>query len=235
MLGEEGKVMRAEERGSKAEASGKKENRASGLGQNPGNWPSRGVDTPRSPSIFNPLLALFHRWRPLALGIGFLGLVVGAYLLGRCATLPAAAAQGADDSKSKADSTTHHSSLTPGANATRLAEGTSSRQVVAYIYGSIPITREDLGEYLIARQGAERLELMVNYRIVELACQKKGITITDAEVDAALALDLKRMNILSVKEFDKQILKKNKTTLYEYKEDVLRPKLALAKMCRSQI
>ena len=105
--------MRAEERGSKAEASGKKENRASGLCQNPGNWPSRGVDTPRSPSIFSS-------WRPLALVIGFLGLVVGAYFLGRCATLPAAAAQGADDSKSKTDASAHHLSLTPGANATRL-------------------------------------------------------------------------------------------------------------------
>src|SRR5713101_2374614 len=211
MLGEEDKVMRAEERGSKVEAGVKKENRASGACQRPGNWPNRGVDTSRSPSIFNPPISLFHRWRPLALGIGFLSLVVGAYLLGRCATLPAAAAaQGADDSKSKTDSGAHHSSLTPGANATRLAEGASSRQVVAYIYGSIPITREDLGEYLIARQGAERLELMVNHRIIELTCQKKGIVVTDAEVDAALAEDLKRMNILSVKEFDNQILKKNK-------------------------
>src|SRR5438105_14620031 len=156
MLGEEGKVMGAEERGSKVEAGGKKENRASGACQRPSNWPNQGVDTPRSPSIFSS-------WRPLALVIGFLGLVVGAYFLGRCATLPAAAAQGADDSKSKTDASPHHLSLTPGANATRLGEGASSRQVVAYIYGSIPITREDLGEYLIARQGAERLELMVNH------------------------------------------------------------------------
>jgi len=227
--------MRAEERGSKVEAGVKKENRANGACQRPGNWPNQGVDTPRSPWIFNPRLSTFHRWRPLALGIVFLGLVVGAYLLGRCATLPAAAAQGADDSKSKTDASAHHSSLTPAANATRLAEGASSRQVVAYIYGSIPITREELGEYLIARQGAERLDLMVNHRIIDLVCQKKGITVTDAEVDAALAADLKRMNILSVKEFVNQILKKNKTTLYEYKEDVLRPKLALDKMCRSQV
>jgi parvulin-like peptidyl-prolyl isomerase len=226
MLGEEDKVMRAEERGSKVEASVKKENRASGV--RPGLANHRGVDTPRSPSIFS-------RWRPLALGIGFLGLVVGAYLLGRCATLPAAAAQGADDSKSKTDSSAHHPSLAPGANATRLAEGASSRQVVAYIYGSIPITRDDLAEYLIARQGAERLDLLVNHRIIELTCQKKGITVTDAEVDAALAEDLRRMNIPSVKEFVNQILKKNKATLYEYREDVLRPKLALAKMVRSQV
>jgi parvulin-like peptidyl-prolyl isomerase len=168
--------------------------------------------------------ALFNRWRPVALGASFLGLVVGAYFLGRFVTLPAAAAAQGDDSKGK--DTTHHSSLTTHQD---------SRQVVAYIYGSIPITREELGEYLIVRQGAERLELMVNGRIIELACQKKGIVVTDAEIDAALAEDLKKMNIPSVKDFIKQVLNKNKATLYEYKEDVLRPKLALAKLCRGQV
>jgi parvulin-like peptidyl-prolyl isomerase len=169
-------------------------------------------------------LRLFNRWRPAALVAGFLGLVVGAYFLGRFATLPAAAAAQGDDSKAK--DTTHRSSVTTHQDA---------RQVVAYIYGSIPITREELGEYLIARQGAERLELMVNGRIIELACQKKGIVVSDAEVDAALAEDLKKMNIPSVKDFIKQVLNKNKATLYEYKEDVLRPKLALAKLCRGQV
>src|SRR5207245_6251504 len=119
----------------------------------------------------------------------------------------------------------HHSPLTTHPD---------SRQVVAYIYGSIPITREELGEYLIARQGAERVDLMINGRIIDRACQKKGIVVTDAEVHAALAEDLKKMNIPSVKDFIK-VLEKNKTTLYEYKEDVLRPKLALAKLCRGQV
>jgi len=84
--------------------------------------------------------------RPVLLGVGFLGLVAGAYFLGRFAGLPtaAAAAPGTDDPKTKTDSTTHHSSLTPH-------QDDQSRQVVAYLYNSIPITREDLGEYLIAR------------------------------------------------------------------------------------
>jgi hypothetical protein len=163
------------------------------------------------------------RLRPVFWGIGFLGLVTGAYFLGRCAGLPtAAAASATDNPKTKIDSTPH-------------PDAAESRQVVAYIYNSVPITREDLGEYLIVRQGAERLELMVNRRIIDLACQKKGIVVTDAEVDAALAQDLKRMNVASVKEFVNVILKKEKTTLYEFKEDVIRPKLALAKMCRDQV
>ncbi len=207
--------MRTEEQGSKAEESGKNQRRG---------W--RFVSLSRW-SILDPRSPRFNRWRPLALGTVFLGLVVGAYFLGRCATLPAAAAAQGDDPKSTTDSTTRHSPLTAHHDA-------SSRQVVAYIYGSIAITRQELGEYLIARQGAERLDLMVAGRIIDLTCQKKGIVVNDAEVDAALAEDLIKMNIPSIKDFVK-VLEKNKTTLYEYKEDVLRPKLALAKLCRGQV
>jgi hypothetical protein len=161
-------------------------------------------------------------WRPLAFGLGFLALMSGAYYLGRCTTLPSAAAAtpGVGD--------------TPKDSATK-KEGDHSRQVVAYIYGSIPLTREDLGEYLIARQGAERLDLMVNRRIIDLACQKKGIVVTDAEVEAALADDLKSMNVPSVKDFVNVVLKRYQKTLYEWKEDVIRPKLALSKLCRDQV
>src|SRR5262249_7011921 len=45
----------------------------------------------------------------------------------------------------------------------------------------------------------------------------------------------KRMNIPTVKDFVNGVLLKNKVTLYEYKEDNLRPKLAMAKLCRSQV
>src|SRR5687768_6887277 len=50
-----------------------------------------------------------------------------------------------------------------------------ARRVVAFIHGNIPISREELGEYLIARFGAERLEFLVNRRIIELECQKRRI------------------------------------------------------------
>src|SRR5260370_34641566 len=40
-----------------------------------------------------------------------------------------------------------------------------SQRVVAYIHGNIPVTREELGEFLIARQGASKVELLVNRRL----------------------------------------------------------------------
>jgi parvulin-like peptidyl-prolyl isomerase len=107
-------------------------------------------------------------------------------------------------------------------------------RVVAYIYGSVPITREDLGEYLIARMKQEKVENLVNRRIIDVACQKRGIEVTEAEVEAALIRDLEPIK-LSKADFVQKILKQRGTTLYEYKEDVLKPALMLTKICQPQI
>jgi hypothetical protein len=110
------------------------------------------------------------------------------------------------------------------------------RRVVAYIYGNVPITREDLGEYLIARFGADRLEFLVNRRIIDMACQARGITVSDAEVDAQLKEDIASFGgNITEKDFVNVILKRYNKSLYEWREDVIRPKLALSKFCRHQI
>lgn len=109
-----------------------------------------------------------------------------------------------------------------------------SQRVVAYIYGTVPITREDLGEYLIARQGADKLELLVNKRIIEHACQEAGITVTAAEVEAALDQDCGVMKI-NRNEFINRVLKQYGKTLYEWKEDVLKPRLMLQKYCQNRV
>jgi parvulin-like peptidyl-prolyl isomerase len=109
-----------------------------------------------------------------------------------------------------------------------------ARRVVAYIHNNIPITREDLGEYLIARLGAERVEFLVNHRIIEHACQSKRIQISDAELNAQLADDIKAMGI-NAADFENKVLKRFNKTLFEYREDVVRPKLALAKFCQDRV
>jgi parvulin-like peptidyl-prolyl isomerase len=107
-------------------------------------------------------------------------------------------------------------------------------QPVAYVYGAIPITRADLGEYLIARFGADRLDALINRRIIDHVCQEKGIEVTAAEVENALAEDLKGLNVDKL-DFVKKILKHYNKTLYEWKEDVIKPRLMLAKLCRDRI
>jgi hypothetical protein len=110
-----------------------------------------------------------------------------------------------------------------------------SQRVVAYIYDSIAITREDLGEYLIARMGAERLNNLVNRRIIEKACREKGIEVTEAEVEAELATMIKPLGVVTLKDFEEKILKPRKTTLYEWKEDSVRPSLMMKKLCRDRV
>jgi PPIC-type PPIASE domain len=109
-----------------------------------------------------------------------------------------------------------------------------TNRVVAYYYGNEAITREQLGDYLIARYGAERLELMVNKMIIDRACQARHIEVTASEVEAELAENLNTMHIQR-KEFVEKVLKSYKKNLFEWKEDVIRPKLQLSKMCRDKV
>src|SRR5262249_726950 len=50
-------------------------------------------------------------------------------------------------------------------------------RVVAFVHQNQPITRQDLGEYLLARYGPDKLPLLVNKRILDAACQARGIVV----------------------------------------------------------
>ncbi|HEX3313662.1 MAG TPA: hypothetical protein VHR72_02170 [Gemmataceae bacterium] len=109
-------------------------------------------------------------------------------------------------------------------------------RVVAYINDNEPIYREDLAEYLIARFGAERLEFFVNRIIIEHACKAKGIFVTDTQIELQLREDLKGIgNGVTEQLFEKEILSRYHKTIFEWKEDVIRPKLMLSHLCRPMI
>jgi hypothetical protein len=110
----------------------------------------------------------------------------------------------------------------------------ADKRIVAYIYGNIPVTREELGDFLINRGGYSKLELLVNKKIIEIEAARRNITITPNEIEAALGNDLRTMD-LSVKEFTEKILPRYNKTLYEWEEDVIKPRLLLGKMCQDNI
>jgi hypothetical protein len=112
--------------------------------------------------------------------------------------------------------------------------GDPGKRVVAYIYGTIPITREELGEYLIQRYGPEKLELLVNKRIIEKVAAEQQIEVTAAEIEAGLLDDLKGVAV-NREEFVKRVLGQYHKSLYEWKEDVIRPRLLLTKLCRKNV
>src|SRR5262249_1943986 len=85
-----------------------------------------------------------------AAGAGLLtAALVGVFYWGRCGGLAEARAQSPQPP-----------SLNP--NLPLSAQRAQPGHVVAYIYGNTPITREELGEYLIERLGAERIDFLVN-------------------------------------------------------------------------
>src|SRR5262245_34756609 len=88
-------------------------------------------------------------------GAGLLGATTLGFWLGQGAPMPGAFAQ--------------QPAPAPAPAAAPGQPSDYSQRVVAYIYGSVPITRQDLGEYLIERFGAGRLELLVNKKVIEHA------------------------------------------------------------------
>jgi hypothetical protein len=122
--------------------------------------------------------------------------------------------------------------VVPVAATTPAAE---AQRVVAYVYGTTPVTREEYGDYFISLYGKERLELYVNKRIIEMYCAKKGVDITPTEITAAIDEDCKRMNISRADFIDKVLANRYKKSLDEWRNDVMKPRLLLAKMCRNNI
>src|SRR5262245_26011342 len=178
-----------------------------------------------------------RNWQKWAIGTGVAGLVGLAFCVGRMTSVPQAAAAPTTTPAPKTDKTPARPAGAPVAGAPAAVQerpSDYSRRVVAYHHGTIPITREDLGEYLIARQGAEKLELLVNRRIIEQACKEKGIVVSGAEVEATFADDLKELK-LPLNDFKNRLLKEYRKTLYEWKEDVVWPKIALTKLCRDRV
>jgi hypothetical protein len=105
---------------------------------------------------------------------------------------------------------------------------------VGLIYGQIPVTREELGEFLIARGGYEKVELLVNKRIIEVEAARRNIAVTNTEVRAALEEDVRGLGI-SYDDFRTKVLPRYNKSLYEWTEDVVKPRLLLTKMCRDQV
>ncbi|HEY7313992.1 MAG TPA: peptidylprolyl isomerase [Gemmataceae bacterium] len=113
--------------------------------------------------------------------------------------------------------------------------GPRARRAVAFYNGQTPITREDFGEFLIARYGAEQVEFLINRRIIDKECQAHEITVTPEEIDKALGDDLKKLGAIDLKVFKKDFLGPYNKNLYEWREDVIRPRLQMAKLCRDRV
>src|SRR5688572_1825505 len=69
------------------------------------------------------------------------------------------------------------------------------KRVVAYVYGSTPITREEFGEYLIHQVGREKVRLFVNRKIIETAAARQNIVVTPQEIDSIIDQDCGKLGM----------------------------------------
>lgn len=162
----------------------------------------------------------------IVISAGVFGLAAVGFLWSRSGSLPRATAAPPPAPPQQAQpapvTTAHHET------------SDYSKRVVAYVYDTVPLTREELGEYLIARFGKDRVNNFVNRRIIEMAAKERGIEVTDAEVDADLTETLKSLNTTR-SDFVSKLLKPYGKNMYEWKEDVIKPRILLAKLCRDRV
>jgi hypothetical protein len=117
--------------------------------------------------------------------------------------------------------------------ATAKVEPADPARIIAVFGNNVQITRQEFGEYLIARD-SKRLEQFINKRILEQFCQERGVSVTDAEMDAQILEDLGKMNI-DPKQLLDQVLSHYNMTFYEWREDVIRPQLMMKKIVQNMV
>jgi hypothetical protein len=173
------------------------------------------------------------RRRPWIRGLAFAGVAAAGYVFGMSSDRLVAqppALPGTPPAQAPAQS--------PAPPTPKLAKTEEpDRRIVGYITSDnqlIAITREELGDFLIARGGHEKLELLANRKIVELEAARRGITVTTVEIKAKLEEDLRGLGV-TLRDFERVILPRINKSLYEYIEDVIRPQLMLTKMCQDRV
>jgi len=110
-----------------------------------------------------------------------------------------------------------------------------TKRVMAYVYGNVPITREEFGDYLISLYGEDRLSFYVNNRIIEMAAAQRQITVEAAEIEATIEADCHAMKISKSDYLNRVLKERYNKTPEEWRNEAIKPRLLLAKMCRSRI
>jgi len=164
--------------------------------------------------------------RRVALAVSGLGIAAAAFYWGRCGTV-----QTVNAAPQPPQQFAPQSPQIPEAPV--LDGGEYAKCPVASINGLL-VTRQMFGEYLIERQ-PDRLENLVNRKIIEMAYQQQGFPpVTQAEIEASFREDLKKINV-NAREFITNVLKRYNKTLFEWKEDVIRPRLMMKRFCEAQV
>jgi parvulin-like peptidyl-prolyl isomerase len=112
---------------------------------------------------------------------------------------------------------------------------------VAALINNEPLTIRELDEDCVARHGREVLEGLINRRLLEQACKRKSLAITEEDLQAEIAQaaliggKIKADGTPDVEAWLELVTKKQNIPLETYKQDVVWPSAALRKLVGNKI
>jgi parvulin-like peptidyl-prolyl isomerase len=113
------------------------------------------------------------------------------------------------------------------------ASPTEGLKIVAEVNGD-PVSREDLARDCVQHYGKDILERLVNKYLVMQECQRRGLTVTDYEVNAEIERMASKFK-LPVHEWLKMLKQERGVTLEQYAADIIWPTLALRKLAGAEL
>lgn len=161
-----------------------------------------------------------RRWTLLLAG----AIVIAASLLAR------GLVSGEAEARQPAPAKPSHRVETAAAN---LPEGGPTHDVMAIVNGR-DISRATLVQGCVERHGEEVLESLVNKRLIQHHCRKRGVSITEADIDAEVERMAKRFK-LGREQWLELLQNQRGVDEVEYKRDILWPTLALRKLAANEV
>ncbi len=104
----------------------------------------------------------------------------------------------------------------------------SGSDAVATVGGQ-DVSRAEFADYLIRKHGAKEIEGFVNKKIIEAEAKKRGVTVTDEEVELAFLRAIDQLKMTKA-DFVRTMLPKAGKTEAEWRDDILRQQLLLEKL-----
>ncbi|MEO1496629.1 MAG: peptidylprolyl isomerase, partial [Planctomycetota bacterium] len=109
----------------------------------------------------------------------------------------------------------------------------AEREVMALVNGQ-DIRRGDLIQACVERHGESVLESLVNKRLIDHHCRKRGVAVTDADIDAEIDRMAKRFK-LGREQWLELLEQQRGVSAGEYKRDILWPTIALRKLASDEL
>jgi len=109
----------------------------------------------------------------------------------------------------------------------------SPNDPIAIVNGQ-PITRQQLADECVAREGAKILDTMINRMIIEQALKMRKLEVTQAEIEQEIENTAARFGI-GREAWLRTLDKEKKISPLQYARDIIQPALALRKLCAGRV